>query len=578
MYLGIHDGHTATACLFKDGKIIACISEERINRIKEWGGFPKKAILEVLRISNVKPSEIKAVGISSIFPPIRSVEELESHLLKKLAKFSIKFIPKSIVRSSNLRKLFLEIYEMLSNRKDYVKNELEKIGIKAKVYLYEHHFIHAFTSHVLSKTRKENLIITLDGSGDLLSGTISIGRNNEIIRISEISNYDSIGEFYMRITQFLGMKPLSHEYKVMGLSAYVDENDKYAIETYKIFKNFFDVKDLKIYNKTGAYKSLYLNFFKNQILNKRFDYIAFSAQKLLEETVIELVKNAIRKTNIRNVVLGGGVFMNVKLNNKILMLDEVENLFVMPSCSDESLAIGCAIKCAIDEGFKFEDVNYLEDIYWGTSYSKEEVENALENLDEKEFEIKYISDDIDEFVGELISENYIIARFKNRMEFGARALGNRSILANPSNLEVITRINKAIKQRDFWMPFAPTILYEDQDRYIINPKNHQAYYMIMAFFTKEEAHKHLKSALHQYDLSARPQILIKEHNESYYRLIKRFKEKTGIGGILNTSFNLHGEPIVMSPKDAIWTLKNSLLDGLAIENYLILRKKIIKNI
>jgi len=576
MYLGIHDGHTATACLFKDGKITACISEERINRIKEWGGFPKNAILEVLRISNVNPSDIKAVGISSIFPPIKSVDELECHFLKKLAKFSIKFIPKSIIRSSNLRKLFLEIYEMLSNRKDYVKNELEKIGIKANVYLYEHHFIHAFTSHVLSKTRNENLIITLDGSGDLLSGTISIGRNNEIIRISEISNYDSIGEFYMRITQFLGMKPLSHEYKVMGLSAYVDENEKQAIETFKIFKNYFEVKNLKIYNKTGAYKSLYLNLFKNQILNKRFDYIAFSAQKLLEETVIELVKNAIKKTSIRNVVLGGGVFMNVKLNNKILMLDEVENLFVMPSCSDESLAIGCAIKCAIDEGFKFENVNFLEDIYWGTSYSKGEVEKSFENLDEKEFEIKYIGDDIDEFVGELIIENYIIARFKNRMEFGARALGNRSILANPSNLEVITRINKAIKQRDFWMPFAPTILYEDQDRYILNPKKHEGYYMIMAFFTKEEAHKHLRAALHQYDLSARPQILIKEHNESYYKLIKRFKEKTGIGGILNTSFNLHGEPIVMSPNDAIWTLKNSLLDGLAIENYLILRKKLSK--
>ncbi len=575
MYLGIHDGHTATACLFKDGKIIACISEERINRIKEWGGFPKNAILEVLKISNVNPSDIKAVGVSSIFPPIRSVDELESHFLKKLAKFSIKFIPKSIIRSSSLRKLFLEIYEMLSSRKNYIKNELEKLGIRAKVYLYEHHFIHAFTSHILSKTRNENLIITLDGSGDLLSGTISIGRNSEIIRISEISNYDSIGEFYMRITQFLGMKPLSHEYKVMGLSAYVDENDKHSIETFKIFKNYFEVKNLKIYNRTGAYKSLYLNLFKRQILNKRFDYIAFSAQKLLEEIVIELVRNAIRKTNIRNVVLGGGVFMNVKLNNKILMLDEVENLFVMPSCSDESLAVGCAIKCAIDEGFKFEDVNFLEDIYWGTSYSKEEVEKAFENLDEKEFEIKYIGDDIDELVGELISENYIIARFKNRMEFGARALGNRSILANPSNLEVITKINKAIKQRDFWMPFAPTILYEDQDRYIINPKKYEGYYMIMAFFTKEEAHKDLKAALHQYDLSVRPQILIKEHNESYYKLIKKFKEKTGIGGVLNTSFNLHGEPIVMSPNDAIWTLKNSSLDGLAIENYLILRRKFV---
>jgi len=574
-YLGIHDGHTATACLFKDGKIIACISEERINRIKEWGGFPKLAIYEVLKIANISPSEIKAVGISSIFPPIRNVDELEAHILKKLAKLSINFIPKSLIRNGNLRKLFLEIYEKFSDRKNYLKSELEKIGIKAKINIYEHHYIHAFTSHVLSKTRDENLIITLDGSGDLLSGTISIGRKKDIIRISEISNYDSIGEFYMRITQFLGMKPLSHEYKVMGLSAYVDENDKYAIETYNIFKNFFEVKDLKILNKTNAYKSSYLKLFKNKLLNKRFDYIAFSSQKLLEDIVLELVRNAIRKTNIRNLVLGGGVFMNVKLNNKILMLDEVENLFIMPSCSDESLAVGCAIKCAIDDGFDFDKVQFLEDIYWGSSYTNKEIENSFENLNEAEFEIKYI-EDIDEFVGELISENYIIARFKGRMEFGARALGNRSILANPSNLEVITKINKAIKQRDFWMPFAPTILYEDQDKYLINPKNHQAYYMIMAFYTKQEAHKHLISALHQYDLSARPQILIEKHNPDYYKLIKRFKQKTGIGGILNTSFNLHGDPIVMSPKDAIYTLKNSKLDGLAIENYLILRKKLNK--
>ena len=577
MYLGIHDGHTATACLFKDGKIIACISEERINRIKEWGGFPELAIREILKIANISPSDIKAVGIASIFPPIRSVEEIEAHVLKKIIKNSINFIPKGLIRSKNLRNLFLEIYEKFSSRENYLKSKLEALGIKSKIKIYNHHYIHAFTSHILSKTREENLIITLDGSGDLLSGTISIGRKNEIIRISEISNYDSIGEFYMRITQFLGMKPLSHEYKVMGLSAYVDENDKYSKEIYEIFKTFFEVNDLKILNKTGAYKSSYLNLFKKKLINKRFDYIAFASQKLLEEVVLELVKNAIRKTKIRNVVLGGGVFMNVKLNNKILMLDEVENLFIMPSCSDESLAVGCAIKCAIDDGFDFDKVQYLEDIYWGSSYSKDEIEKAFEELNENEFEVKYIADGIDEFVGELISENYIIARFNGRMEFGARALGNRSILANPSNLEVITKINKAIKQRDFWMPFAPTILYEDQDKYIINPKNYEAYYMIMAFFTKQEAHKDLKSALHQYDLSARPQILVEKHNPSYYKLIKRFKEKTGIGGILNTSFNLHGEPIVMSPKDAIYTLKNSKLDGLAIDNYLILRKKLKSN-
>ncbi len=572
-YLGIHDGHTATACLFKDGKIIACISEERINRVKEWGGFPRLAIFEVLRIANVNPSDIKAVGVSSIFPPIRSLEEIESHPLKQIIKNSIDFIPKFIIRNSSLRKSFLEVYEKFSNRKNYLKKELESIGIKAKLNVYEHHYIHAFTSHVLSKTRDENLIITLDGSGDLISGTVSIGRKDKIIRIAEISNYDSLGEFYMRITQFLGMKPLSHEYKVMGLSAYVDENDKYAKEVYSIMKDFFEVKDLNIYNRTGAYKSKYLELFKRKLLNRRFDYIAFGAQKLIEEIVVEFVRNAIRKTNIRNVVLGGGVFMNVKLNNKILMLDEVENLFIMPSCSDESLAVGCAIKCAIDDGFSFDNVEFLEDIYWGSSYSNEDIEKAFENLDTKDFEIKYVGDDIDELVGEMVADNYIVARFRGRMEFGARALGNRSILANPRNLDVITKINKAIKQRDFWMPFAPTILEEEQERYLINPKKHQAYYMIMAFFTKDEAHKDIRAGLHQYDLSARPQILKEIHNPSYYKLIRRFKEKTGIGGILNTSFNLHGDPIVMTPNDAIYTLKNSLLDALAIENYLILRKK-----
>ncbi|MCS7244971.1 MAG: hypothetical protein N2504_01425 [candidate division WOR-3 bacterium] len=569
-YLGIHDGHTATACLFKDGKIIACISEERINRIKEWGGFPKASILELLKIANISPSDIKAVGVSSIFTPIRNIQELESHTLKKIAKYTINFIPRSIIRNRLIRKAFLSLYEMFSYRKEYIKRELENIGIKAKVNFYEHHYIHAFTSHVLSKTRDENLIITLDGSGDLVSGTINIGRRNEIIRISEISNYDSLGEFYMRITQFLGMKPLSHEYKVMGLSAYVDESDKYAKEVYKIFSQFFQVRELDIINKTGCYKSSYLKFFKKKINLIRFDYIAFASQKLLEEIVLQLVKNAIRKTNIRNLALGGGVFMNVKLNYKILMLDEVENVFVMPSCADESLAVGCAIKCAIDDGFPFDNVRTLEDIYWGPYYSKESIEKALSKIDEKEYKIEYV-ENIEELLAELISKNYIIARFSGRMEFGARALGNRSILANPSNLEVITKINKAIKQRDFWMPFAPTILYEDQDKYLVNPKHHEGYYMIMAFFTKKDAHKDLKSALHQYDLSARPQILIENHNSKYYKLIKRFKEITGIGGVLNTSFNLHGDPIVMTPDDAIYTLKNSKLDGLALENYLILR-------
>jgi len=264
--------------------------------------------------------------------------------------------------------------------------------------------------------------------------------------------------------------------------------------------------------------------------------------------------------------------MNVKLNLKIMEMPEVRKFFVFPSCGDESLAIGAAYygyeQVCKDKG-KNVDIEPLGDLYKGPEYSNEYIENVLK----KESGIVYsFFDNIEEKIVELLTKKEIVARFAGRMEWGARALGNRSILADASNYEVVKIINEMIKQRDFWMPFAPTILKEREDDYIVNPKKVPAPYMILAFNSKEKAKKDLVAAMHPYDYTLRPQILEKEENEKYYKIIKIFEEMTGMGGILNTSFNLHGYPIVCSPEDAIHVFKNSGLKYLALENWLVKKK------
>jgi len=566
--LGIHDGHTATACIMRDGKILACISEERLNRIKEWGGFPKKAILECLRITGIDPEEIDGVGIAGLMPPTLPQSYQKPHWTKRAFVFGARVLPERFLQSNHWVKVAKTIGSLFRNRSE-IKSRLRDLGIKKEPTFYEHHFLHAASAHYFCPFgTKENLVITCDGSGDAICATVSIGRGKHIERIVEISNYNSIGEFYTQITQFLGMKPMSHEYKVMGLAPYAKEEQ--AKKTLQQFEAYFELdkqNPLVFKNKSGCWKWQFLDLFRDSLVGHRFDGIARATQTLTEKILVEWIRNCIRKTGIGKLVLGGGVFMNVKANNLILNLPEVEDLFIFPSCGDESLAIAAASVKGLELG-----VNYVEPlgpIYFGPEFTEEEIENSLKSISGK-FNIQKI-DNIEEFIGKEIAKGKIIARFSGRMEWGARALGNRSILADPRNPDIIIKINEAVKNRDFWMPFAPTILDERADEYIINPKKFYAPYMIMAFPTTEKAKKELKGALHPYDFTARPQILSEKWNPSYYRILKTFERETGIGGVLNTSFNLHGEPIVCSPEDAIYTFKNSLLDGLALGKYYISR-------
>jgi carbamoyltransferase len=316
----------------------------------------------------------------------------------------------------------------------------------------------------------------------------------------------------------------------------------------------------------------------NDFHQYRFDSLAYGVQKLTEECMQDMVRAAVEKYGITDIAVGGGVFMNVKANQHLLAMSEITSLTIVPSCGDESLAIGAAVY-----GYSksvtnvVSELKKIENLYLGSLYEDDEIKAAINNFDfAQKCDVVYFNpateETIEKKVAELLAGNAVVGRLKGRAEWGARALGNRSILANPSSRDNVKLINEMIKGRDFWMPFATSMLYESRDEYLEIPKNFFAPYMAITFATKTKAHTELVAALHPYDLTSRPQMVTKDMNPEYHALISEFQKLTGIGGVLNTSFNLHGEPNVESPYDALRTFELSGLEHLALGNFLISKK------
>jgi carbamoyltransferase len=283
------------------------------------------------------------------------------------------------------------------------------------------------------------------------------------------------------------------------------------------------------------------------------------------------VRHWVQRTGCRNVALAGGVFLNVKASQRVAGIDEVERLFVMPSAGDESCAIGAAVwgTLALQPHAALEP---LRDLYLGVGFSAAQIEDALRESDASSRYVISRPADIQQHAAELLAKNRIVARFAGRMEFGARALGNRSILANPSDARNAARINAAVKERDFWMPFAPSILEEDMPRYVRDHERAFAPYMCLAFDATAQARHDLAAAIHPCDFTLRPQAVRREWNPGYHELIRAFRKITGVGALLNTSFNLHGEPIVCSPRDAIRTTDRCGIDYLILEDFLLAKR------
>lgn len=575
--LGIHDGHTATACLFEDGRVIACISEERLNRKKAWAGFPAAAILKCLEITDHAPEDVEAVGVCSVMPQIGHSGYEAPGLHKRLFSHASRILPKALLQSdANIGRLHRLTPWLYRRRRAELTDSISSLGIStSKLSFFDHHLLHAATTYHSSWFKDEpTLILTLDGSGDAVCATVSVGREGSIERVDQIFNYNSVCELYTRVTEFLGMKPMSHEYKVMGMAPYASNHgfDK----TLKFFQSFFEFdpsSSTRFVNRSGAWKWQILDKLDDELRRTRFDTVAGAVQVFFEEFILQWVRNAIRKTGVRNVALSGGGFMNVKLNYRISCLPEVERLFVFPSCGDESNPVGASILAALDAGFPNQEVDSLDMIYWGPSYTQADIVAAIQqHLQASAVQVSCHSDANQE-VAKHLANGKIVGRLVGRMEWGARALGNRSIVADPRRQEVVHKLNKAIKMRDFWMPFAPAILDEFRDHYLKLRPDFPCPYMTVAPDTRPQAWADIPAGIHPFDKSTRAQILDPQHHRSFHDLVSRFSELTGVGGVLNTSFNLHGDPIVCTPDDAIYTFLNSGLDVLQLENYVICKQE-----
>lgn len=578
--LGMGSG-TGTLALLCDGEILCSISEERFNRTKSSMNFPNGVYAYIRKTYNIDPSEIDAIVIDSThqiylgFDDVPHTSDTYGDIYMRIGLLEYKY-PFLIPFFSFL---YAQIYKkfIISKRgQDYLRRFSAKFGVcLEKIKCIDHHLSHAYTvcyGYVDRRRHNKFAVITLDGGGDNGSGSVFCYDSGAFRQISNIPNRASLGMLYNKVTDYLGLKPHEHEYKVMGLAPYADmERVK---KTLPIFTDLLKVTDGLSLESSIDVRSYYF-YLRDKLERVRFDYVAGAVQLFAENIMCELASKSIQRLQCDHVAVGGGVFLNVKANKKIGEIAEVKHLTVCPSSSDESNAIGAAIygyeMICKRIGREFNP-SIVKNLYLGPAYTNDDVKAALEKTGAGgRYTVTYHAD-IESEVAKLLAQHKIVARFKGRMEFGARALGNRSILANPSNPKNVRIINEQIKERDFWMPFACTVLDSREKDYIINPKGLQSAFMQLSFDTREQRRDDIQAAIHPYDFTTRPQILTEAGNATYYALIKEFERCTGIGAVLNTSFNLHGEPIVTSPEDAISVFERSGLQNLALENYL-LRKQ-----
>jgi carbamoyltransferase len=582
--LGIHDGHNASAVLLQDGRIVAGVQEERPRGVKNALGMPRTAIQDVLSQAGLTPAEVDWVALSGLhsgeYLDVSAAVKPAEQILKwhqavydqksmNLKKFVRRFIPDSLyeaLRGNRIRQRRLE--------------NVASLGFACeRIRMVEHHTAHAASAYYgWGKFDEPILILTNDGMGDDICASVSIGQNGRFERIAAVPYTESVAEIYALTTFLLGMVPLEHEYKLMGMAPYASPSR--AEHVYKQLASLttFDGNGtLGWHRKPGVPPLSAAHRYLEKLYGRqRFDYICGGLQKFIEEFLKQWVRTAIAETGVHKIALSGGIFMNVKANQLLSEMDEVEEIFIFPSCGDETNAIGAAYWVYVEECWKrgqVLDIQPLSDLYWGKEFSDDEIEQALVAFPfSTKVEVE-TPQNIEQRIAELLASGHVVARFNGRMEFGARALGNRSILANPADPQVIKTINEMIKQRDFWMPFAPSVNVERVRDYLCKPKDIPAPYMVITFDSIPEKVSVFAAGVHPYDGTARPQEVMESHNPRYHRLIQYYGDITGEEIILNTSFNLHGFPIAYTPEQAFTTLDNSGLQYLAIGSFLVSKKE-----
>ena len=593
--LAISETHDASAALMQDGVIVAAAQEERFTGLKGDYGFPKLAIQSCCRMAGIDLSQVDEVVLSSdhINPVLMKIKRnanfsVNDWITEQQAFWKPKLLEGKEVNYYDLFKdrenfSYDDTYPFDDVLNGYMDNDemnrlaeirlataAKLLGIpREKLRTVRHEDCHTFYAYFASTMRGQMLSLTAEGIGDYSNGSVSIFSEKGRKELAS-TRENHLGHIYQYITLLLGMKPNQHEFKVMGLAPYA--NIKEVEKSYKVFKEVLKVDGLNIVPDKRP-RDLYFHF-REQLEGHRFDGIAGALQQFTEELLCQWVRCCVKETGIKRVCLSGGVAQNIKAMKSIMELEEVEGISISPAAGDASLSLGACYFAMWEHcqrtGLSTSMIKPLENIYLGPDFSDEEIAEFLER-DNTASRYRITKNVSPRDIAKKLSQGLIIARCSGRMEFGLRALGNRSIMADARNQNTVRKINDAIKFRDFWMPFTPTILAEREHDYIQNPKDVAASHMTMAFESTELAHKDLIAALHPADLTARPQVLNQSQNPEYHAIIKEFENITGAGGILNTSFNLHGDAIVLGPKEAVYTLDKSALDGLLLGNYLIER-------
>ncbi len=556
--LGINYLSESSVALIENGKLKYAISEERINRIKNWWGNPYKSIKFVLEKTKNKLNDIDFFathGLSSYQNIIPNKNNFDNKLKEILSsKLDLNKKKKQI---NLLDKRFK--HEILARKRNKKNIQLLEKRLN-KIDLYDHHEAHAASAYFYSGWKK-CYVLSIDGWGDDYSAKLYKAEYGKLKLISGSSSIDSLGYFYGSITKLLGFKPHRHEGKVLGLAAF--GNPK---KVYPYIKKMISYDKKNKCFKGNMENGLYLPQFQNPNIHfflKKFSKkdIAAAAQRRIEEVIIEFVKDNIKvKTKL---ALAGGVLSNVKINQKISELSTIDDIYVFPNMGDGGLAVGCAI-LSYNKHRKFK-ARLAESMYLGPKYSNTEVLKEI-----KKNKLKYFkSKNANKFIAQKLHKGSVVACFQGRMEFGPRSLGNRSILVNACDKSVNNWLNKKLRRTEF-MPFAPITLskYAGKMYKELHSKKIATKFMTVTTKCTKEAIKKSPAAVH-IDNTARPQIITKKDNNKIYDILNEYFKVSKIPNLINTSFNVHEEPIVCSPNDAIRAFKSSKLDYLYIEDYIV---------
>lgn len=601
--LSVMWGECSTAAIMVDGVIVACASEERFSRKKNDESYPRRAIEYVLEHAGTSPGELDCVALAgerfdakAILHRKYSGWSVQDRLREQREYWHPRIYERREVSYADVFRDKLDVGQypfdwdqVLSFMRGSGRPEAQEnaffqafrrdvicrhLGVDPRKIVFPHHHrCHGGYAYYASSVRKDPvLILTADAWGDDMNASVSIAENGHIRRLSTSTNFN-VARLYRSMTLLLGMKPDEHEYKVMGLAAYARPGDVQG--PLKVFRDTLYVKGLGFdYHEVPP--DLYV-YFRDRLEGYRFDAIAGALQRYAENILVAWAESCLEATGARRLCFGGGIAMNVKAMLELARLQGLDEIFVCPSPSDESLAMGaCYVvmhdKCATDGIDSRGVLRPLDSAYLGPDLDARDLGRAVERL---AADSRYgILESVDPaHVASVLAAGRVVGRCVGRSEFGARALGNRSILADPRSIHVVQTLNEKVKSRDFWMPFAPSILEERASDYLVNPKNLPAPYMTIAFDTTPLAGQELRAALHQADLTCRPQVVSRDANPKYHALIRAFEERTGVGGLLNTSFNIHGEPIAQTAHDAVDVFQRSGLDALILDRFFIEKKE-----